>query len=478
MTARVTSYDAYKFGNNQIAFFLGGWTDILPRKLYQDFQQHLDMFGTKLGNQAWVLQPADPFDPFMEAPAREIFEKPWPHFIKQLLDPSIGSNDVRRRTFLLIIDRPFQSFDPDIDNAAIIWLGGYENDGSVLLPLFNICFVAIKLCGGALFTCLNNLYDGLSKTRRDLVEGKNAIDGEPNLNFKLKNSERFVSLDAVVFKDRWNDFECRRSSYLVDLCVVTALPDPELAAITDLNWAWQPSRNLDEDIFITEGHFSSGDETYSVIAVAADGMGMVESALLTSKLITHMRPRFLVMAGICGGMKGKVNIGDVICADVTWNWQSGKIQGDGQHSRLQIAPYQISIPRLIRSRIDQLSGQVDVWAQIRNKWQAPKPKTDLVLRRGPMATGSPVIDDPSLKSALLAQHRKTLAVEMETYGVYAAAEIGKPRPITFALKSVCDFADGSKNDEHQRYASYTSAQAVRVFFETYMKPLQDDVPTG
>ena len=67
------------------------------------------------------------------------------------------------------------------------------------------------------------------------------------------------------------------------------------------------------------------------------------------------------------------------------------------------------------------------------------------------------------------QHRKTLGVEMETYGMFVAAEESpEPQPRCFSLKSVCDFADPSKDDAHQAYAAYTSAAALRAFCEGYL----------
>ena len=61
---------------------------------------------------------------------------------------------------------------------------------------------------------------------------------------------------------------------------------------------------------------------------------------------------------------------------------------------------------------------------------------------------------------------------MECYGLFAAAfRAPIPRPTPIAFKSVCDFADPDKNDGDQAYAAYTSANALRVFFETYLQDI-------
>ena len=66
-----------------------------------------------------------------------------------------------------------------------------------------------------------------------------------------------------------------------------------------------------------------------------------------------------------------------------------------------------------------------------------------------------------MKEIIDNQVRDLIAVEMEVYGVYYAANWAiSPRPQFIAIKSVCDYADAEKNDDFHDYAAYTS---VRVF---------------
>ena len=59
-----------------------------------------------------------------------------------------------------------------------------------------------------------------------------------------------------------------------------------------------------------------------------------------------------------------------------------------------------------------------------------------------------------------------MGIEVEAYGVMAAAYDAPAREVrAFVMKSVCDFADQTKSDEHQAYAAYTSAAGLRVFAE-------------
>ncbi|TGD94956.1 hypothetical protein EU555_30015 [Methylobacterium nonmethylotrophicum] len=188
-------------------------------------------------------------------------------------------------------------------------------------------------------------------------------------------------------------------------------------------------------------------------------------------MITHFRPRFIVMAGICAGVEGKVNYGDVILADPTWDYQSGKRVKDKEVTSFSIAPKQISAPNIVTSRVELLRRDASVWSDIKRGWQSA-PQHDLRLVVGPLASGSAVLADGQAVQDIKLQHRNLVGIEMEAYGLYdAAAYAPNPQPNAIAFKSVCDFADPDKKDSWQAYASYTSAQTVRVFFERYMHGL-------
>lgn len=257
--------------------------------------------------------------------------------------------------------------------------------------------------------------------------------------------------------------------YLTDLCIITALHTPELQAVHALPWNWQPALPVDDTTFVRTGNFISKEENYSVVSASASRMGCVASALLANKLIQHFKPRFLVMTGICAGVKGKVNLGDVVLFSPTWEWASGKIvPEDESNSYLEPSPHQIPTADFILARMEELKKDHGAWATIQSGWpNAVEHALKIVLAPG--ASGSAVIADNITLAEILKQNRKLTAVDMEAYGVAAASSsTNVPKPTTFILKSVCDFADDSKADTWQSYAAYTSARAMQLFFEKYM----------
>ena len=240
-----------------------------------------------------------------------------------------------------------------------------------------------------------------------------------------------------------------------------------MEAIHRLPWNWDALAPLDDCTFVRPGQTRMAEQEVSVITASPSRMGMTSTALLASKLICVYRPRFIVMAGVCAGIKEKTHLGDIIFADPTWDWQSGKRVRDKDNPQFAISPHQLDTPEFARTRAQQLANESTIWHSIRKAWPSP-PAHELRLLIGPVASGSAVLADGQVVTEIRAQERTLLGIEMECYGLFAAASLAPiPRPTPLAFKSVCDFADPDKDDDMQAYAAYTSANAVHAFFETY-----------
>lgn len=251
----------------------------------------------------------------------------------------------------------------------------------------------------------------------------------------------------------------------VDICFITALAEPELSEVLNLPLNWGSSEPLDNTTFITRGTLETAKKKYSVIAVSASRMGMVSSSVLTAKIIGLLKPKFLVMAGICAGINGKVDLGDPILVTTSWDYQSGKRIFSNEKSDFLVSPHQIHIEEHIESRFRQMVQNSSLLFDIKKSWQGNAVAHELKLHTGPMASGSAVLADESVVKEIIRQERTLLGVEMEVYGFYYASRNSSNfRPITFAVKSVCDFADEQKNDGYQKYAAYTSAKIIHRFF--------------
>ena len=130
---------------------------------------------------------------------------------------------------------------------------------------------------------------------------------------------------------------------------------------------------------------------------------------------------------------------------------------------------QIVLDPFLRNKLVRASQDHAALDAIRRSWRGEQRSVTLSMRLGPVASGAAVLEDRTVVEVIKKQHRKTLGVEMETYGVLMSAdESPSPQPKAFSVKSVCDFADPRKNNDHQRYAAYTSASALRLIVEKYL----------
>lgn len=259
------------------------------------------------------------------------------------------------------------------------------------------------------------------------------------------------------------------SDYLTQLCIVTALHDPELKAVLSLPWNWE-KRQLPNDYTVyNRGYYSRSGRTYEVIAAAAPRMGMTWSAVLTTKMITAFRPKYVAMAGILAGIRGQCELGDVIVADPSWDYGSGKYLPKDDITEFAASPYQIGLSTSLRGKLSLLAQDSALLDSIRSAWQGPSPRSSLSVLLGPVASGAAVLASSSMLDKVKDQHRKVIGIEMETYGVLSAVEEStRPQPVGFSMKSVCDFADEEKNDNYRHYAAFTSAMALRAFVEKHL----------
>lgn len=84
-----------------------------------------------------------------------------------------------------------------------------------------------------------------------------------------------------------------------------------------------------------------------------------------------------------------------------------------------------------------------------------------------MACGTAVVANEEVVKKLIQSHsRKTVGLDMESYGMlYAVANGIRFGTTPLCIKSISDFADEGKGDEHQNYASYTSATFTKYLIE-------------
>lgn len=247
---------------------------------------------------------------------------------------------------------------------------------------------------------------------------------------------------------------------VADIAIITALGHPELDAVLKLPYGWVKKRFVDDPTGYHFGSKERQDVKLKIVAASAMRKGMSSSSALAMKMVERFKPKLLVMLGICAGVQGKVNIGDVIIADPTWDWGSGKMSQDDTGSSLFLAaPHQLALEPYISQLVKEMAYEASTLQQIIKEWKNSLPEGKFSIHVGPLASGSMVLAaDKSLKT-ITNQNRDLIGVDMEAYAVMAASDYArKSKPISLVIKSVSDYADSTKDDGWQEYASYTSTK--------------------
>jgi len=256
------------------------------------------------------------------------------------------------------------------------------------------------------------------------------------------------------------------TGYNFDLAIVTALHEPELQSILNLDGNWQDFKLPNDSTEYHKGIFQTTKQKIKVVAASAPQMGMVASSVLATKMIHYFRPKFVAMCGIAAGIKGSGNIGDILITDLSFDSGSGKINTDSNGDAKFEPDYRsLDLETDLKEDLLACKSKREFLDEIKRKWSADSPDTELNLRIGPLASGAGVIENNRIIDEIRGHNRKLIGIDMETYGIYYAVKhCSKPRPeYVISMKSISDFADSLKNDKFQKYASYTSASFMFKF---------------
>lgn len=258
--------------------------------------------------------------------------------------------------------------------------------------------------------------------------------------------------------------------YKYDIGIICALNNPEFFYIKKLSNEWKLIQVKNSPIQFYETYFIRDNKKLKVIAASIDKMGMVATGIFATQMIELFRPKYLTMTGIAAGIKGEVELGDLLVFEYSWDYNSGKIKSDGDNNELfEVDIRQETLCSDLCNHMKTLKNDEDFLFNVYKNYKDTKPKTHLDIHIGHVASGAAVIAHDEITDNIQKQARKLKGIEMEGYAIFCAANNAtNPKPIPLVMKSVCDFANKDKNDNIQNYAAYTSAEILHEFFLRYI----------
>ena len=249
-----------------------------------------------------------------------------------------------------------------------------------------------------------------------------------------------------------------------DVVILTAVEE-EYNAVLNLDIDWKNDSRRNEIGRIKIGKIKCGETEISIVAAMLPLMGLVSAATYTTLLIERYHPKLICMVGICAGIdKSKVNLGDIVVATMSWDYGNGKIKSnkDGYMYDFEAAPMQVKASDDIIQSVRNCSETH--FEAVVNQWNIDnKQSVSSKIYMEAMPSGASVVQDSKMIDRIVKpQHRKSIAIDMETYAVYYACENNRQKPAFLSIKGVVDYADENKNDD---YHDFCSAISSRFLYE-------------
>ena len=288
-------------------------------------------------------------------------------------------------------------------------------------------------------------------------------DADGNWRSQLLNKIKYVKRAA---KTRYLS---ENINYLYDALILTAL-DEEMAPFHDYYDHW--------DITHFDGakEFSFTDKDGQVrkgVSFAIGKSGQPSAASWAQSLITFFRPKVAIMPGICGGLKDRVDFGDVIFFEASYAWDYGKwleeeyktLLFPRKRSVFKSRPDPLGIEgtkahSLIRKFLSSTFQKDPKFLELIEQKSVGRLKS-VKMDMKPAASGSAVVANDDIIKKIHGLNESIRAVDMESYGFYhAALKTQAAKPDFFCVKSVSDFCNGEKGDDYHKVCSEIAAFIV------------------
>jgi hypothetical protein len=114
---KVSSFVGVEIGNLSYLFILLAMQTRYLTEVREQLLRHVDAFGEDLGEGGKVVHA---YESGKHQTFREVCEKRWPDEVLRLLWDTL-------EPVMLIIDKSFADFDPEVDNWGIIWFSTLES---------------------------------------------------------------------------------------------------------------------------------------------------------------------------------------------------------------------------------------------------------------------------------------------------------------------------------------------------------------
>lgn len=197
-----------------------------------------------------------------------------------------------------------------------------------------------------------------------------------------------------------------------------------------------------------------------IILIPLLDKSMVSVASVATSAIAAFRPKLIALTGTCAGRKGKTQLGDIVIAKCTFNYEAGKIEKDQKRH----CPDPISIPKGLRATIQYIdfsaNDLTDSSPLVREGIQP-----DVHFKH--IASGSSDLCNPDVFESITKEQDEVFGVDVDAYGLAYAADFMST--VWIVLKGVEKFADAqisTINQKDKECAAYSSALLLKNLLDS------------
>lgn len=229
---------------------------------------------------------------------------------------------------------------------------------------------------------------------------------------------------------------------MIDVLLLAPMPDDQAALLDLLPTARRLEPTEQDNLVYHEAEIAatSGTRRYRVIVCQCD-VGRPQSTGNATRAIERWQPRYVILVGIAGGVRGEVQLGDVLIADQVVDYEQQKVELAGVQPRDRTYPTSVRLQNVAKNLAQQ-------------EWLALSrlPHTTggtSVVRHGPVATGDSVVAAGGFLAPVRSRWPKLMGVEMEGASVALAVLQSPHRPDFMMVRGVSDLADDQKKVEQE-----------------------------
>lgn len=252
---------------------------------------------------------------------------------------------------------------------------------------------------------------------------------------------------------------------LVDVAIITAVEDEYLAAKKVFKNVFSERFENGFKYSLSNYEVSQG-KTITIAIFRQTYMGLVSAAMTAAYAIYKFNPKLMLMCGVCAGVEGKCNLGDLIVFSPVYDYGSGKYT----HGQFLPDYRHRQIGAEIRPLVERMCADTQLAREIKDSWDfhPGKPDTELRIHICPGGSGAAVITDEAVIASLKTHQRSLGAIDMESFSIAEVASAATTREIPWlVVKGVQDFATPLKNDTYRQYAAFVSALFLQKFLALY-----------